>query len=227
MKSAVVGLVALCAASGAWAGGLGGTTESAPVAASAPVLHDWSGPYAGLSLGVATGDNNWAERSAGGESDSDSWSGALVGVNAGMNWQSGTLVYGASLNLAAGSIDASSATSISFGCGGATCDTEVSNVYSLRGRIGKASGANLFYATAGFASGEAEGSTTVALHGSDRLSGWVAGVGMEHVLNDSMSIGIEYTYTDLGRLELPVSCGTQCYTDVTFGLLTIGANYHW
>lgn len=226
MKKSILAIMAICTASGGWAGSLGNTVEEPSVHTPA-ASHDWGGPYLGLSFGIPAGDNSWELRPSG-ETDADSWNGTVGGLAAGIDRQSGSLVYGASLHVMGGSIDASSETSPTFGCGGVTCDTEVSSLYALRGRIGKAMGSNLFYATAGYASGKAEASATgFGVLGSDRLSGWVAGFGIEHAINDRFTIGADYTHTDLGRLEIPTTCFPQCYTDVSFGLVTLGANYNW
>jgi len=46
-------------------------------------------------------------------------------------------------------------------------------------------------------------------------------------VTDHVSINLEYLFTDLGRLEIPTSCGPSCYSDVHFGTIRLGANYRW
>ena len=188
--------------------------------------YDWTGGYIGLHIGESFGENFWAERSVGGASTPGDWDGTPFGLSAGYDIQSGGLVYGAAIDYTGGELVAGSASSGSFGCAGGTCETRVDNQLAIRGRVGVAMDRTLFYATAGLASGEARGQALVT-NGSDRLTGWTAGIGVEHALSDNLSVNLEYLYTDLGRLELPSSCGANCYTDVDYGTLRVGAQFRF
>ncbi len=196
-----------------------------PVVLSMPTAYDWTGAYVGLRIGTPTGENNWAERGIGAESTPDTWDGTLYGLSAGYDRQHGDYVFGAAIDYTGGTITANSTDSATFFCAGATCDTMVENQYAVRGRIGRAMDRTLVYVTGGFASGEATASHTVlGVLGNDRLNGWTAGFGLEHAVNNRFSVSLEYLFTDLGRLEIPTSCFTDCFTDVSFGTLRIGAN---
>ncbi|MCB1388287.1 MAG: porin family protein [Rhodobacteraceae bacterium] len=217
-----------------WAMASGSALASGPVAPPPPYIapvvpttFDWSGGYIGLRLGAPLGENTWAERSIGAESTPDRWSGTLWGLSAGYDRQSGSMVYGAALDYTGGEIVGASTTSASFGCAGA-CETHVENTLAIRGRVGRAFDRTLVYATAGFATGNATARNPGGLPlGSDRLNGWTAGLGVEHALSDRFSINLEYLFTDLGRLEIPASCTVNCYSDVSFGTIRLGANFRF
>lgn len=191
-----------------------------------PVMYDWSGGYVGLRVGVPMGDNFWSERGVGAEADPGDWDGTLYGLSAGYDMQRGAFVFGAALDYTGGTMEAVSTTSATYFCG-AGCETMVENQFALRGRIGRAFDRTLVYATAGFASGEATAGSGGSILGNDRLNGWVAGLGIEHAVTDNFSLSFEYLYTDLGRLEIPLSCGTDCFTDVSYGTVRIGANFRF
>lgn len=231
MKSIACTMGAIAALTlGAGAGFAGGPIDVAPetpVAEPVAVAPDWSGFYAGLGVAMATGDNTFTERSIDAEATPGDWEGTQVYVTGGYNWQSNRLVYGAALDLAAGSIDALGTDSLDYSCGTDGCAIELSKYMALRGRVGLAQGSTLFYGTAGMARADAEaGFTTGVVSGSDTMTGWVAGVGVEHMLNSRLSVDLSYLYNDLGRLEID-DCSSECYTDVTFGQLKLGANFRW
>jgi outer membrane immunogenic protein len=131
------------------------------------------------------------------------------------------------LDYTAGAIEASPTTNPGvYNCGG--CNTTVENSFALRGRIGRAMDRTLVYVTAGFAGGDATAwSPGPLIHGSDSLSGWVAGFGVERAVTNRLSIFAEYLHTDLGRLEIPTACSINCFTDVSYGTLRIGGNLRW
>jgi len=190
--------------------------------------YNWTGGYAGIRLGTPFGDNNWAERGVGAESTPGSWDGTTWGLTGGYDVQSGALVYGGALDYTGGEIMASSPQSLGFGCPGGSCETYVENAMALRGRVGWAMDRTLFYATAGLATAEARANFVGgATLGADRLNGWTAGLGVEHAVTDSFSLSAEYLFTDLGRLEIPASCGTDCFTDVSYGRIRLGANFRF
>jgi len=220
--------VALATATSALASGPGIPAE--PYVAPMPPIpasYNWTGGYVGLRLGAPVGDNFWAERSVGAESDADNWSGTPYGVTAGYDMQNGDWVFGGALDYSRGDISASSLTSATFGCI-ASCDTVIEDTLALRIRAGRAFDRTLIFATAGVAAGNVIARTPGGLPlGEDRLTGWTAGVGVEHAVTNQFSISIEYLHTNLGRLEIPLSCGTDCYTDVRFGTVRLGANFRF
>ncbi|WP_323037411.1 outer membrane protein [Pararhodobacter sp.] len=202
------------------------TVYEPPIVPFVPATYDWSGFYAGLHVGTLLDNNNWAERSGPVANTPGDWGGTPWGLTAGYNMQSGAMVYGAAFDYTGGTLTANSTTGGGFFCVGGTCTTTVENGFAIRGRIGRAFDRTLIYATAGLASGDATGFAGVTT-GQDRLTGWTAGIGIEHAVSDVVSLNLEYLYTDLGRLELPTACGVNCYTDVNYGTVRLGVNFNF
>lgn len=147
-----------------------------------------------------------------------------MGLTAGYDMQRGSMVYGAALDYTGGTLTATSTTSGVFGCL-TGCITDVEHGVALRGRVGQAYDRTLLFATAGIASAEVTGRIAgLGVTGSGRLNGWVAGLGVEHAVSSRMTVSFEYLFTNLGRLELPTLCEIDCYTDVSFGTIRLGAN---
>jgi len=79
----------------------------------------------------------------------------------------------------------------------------------VRGRLGFASDRWLFYATGGFAYGEARYDLALTgpvfglvVHDSTRKSGWTAGGGVEAAISSLWSVKLEYLYVDLGTRSI-------------------------
>ena len=213
---------------GASAGGPVTTSTEAPVAVAetAPPFA-WVGPYAGMALSLPTGDNFFTERSVDARATPGDWEGTLGYLSGGYDWQRNRLVYGAAMDLALGSLEAQGESSSEYGCGSDGCDIDLSKYISLRGRVGVTRGAALWYGTAGIARADAEaGFVEGEVAGSDTLTGWVAGLGVEYRVSKALSVDVSYLHSDLGRLEIG-DCGVDCFTDVSFGQLKLGANFRW
>lgn len=147
MKNPITILVAALVGTGASAGGLSDTVMgAAPTTAQRAV--DWSGFFAGASLGYGASDSevhDYFEYAAYGYSSNEA-SGGLAGLQAGYNFQRGNLVYGGIASIAATSLDDSFDTRF---CSPTTHSTKIDSMSTVRGRIGLASRDTLFYATAG------------------------------------------------------------------------------
>lgn len=221
------GLVAGLALSPAWAGGPAiveaEPLPEMPVSAGA----DWQGLRFGLAAAIPSGDNRHNTISGGGTTPGD-WSGTTPVLSVGYDWQRGNLVYGAVFSLSAGEIDAVSVSTGSFGCSGGNCETLIEGLVTLRGRVGLSMGRTLIFASAGVAKADATASLGPNANlGDDALTGWTAGIGVEHMISQKLSLSAEYLQTDLGRLDIGPPCGVSCYTDVDFGQVLLGINYHW
>jgi outer membrane immunogenic protein len=210
----------------AFAGGPTVTVDE-PAAAVAEVVQDWKGLHFGLAAARPNGENFWVDGSTSLGSEPGDFSGSLPTVSAGYDWQRGQLVYGVTLTVSGGDVTAEPATTVSFGCEG--CEFSVDKLATLRGRVGWSLGKTLVYATAGAARGHAIGTTNdgSSIHGEEDLTGWAAGLGVERYVGRKITLSAEYLETDFGRMELPTGCNTDCYTDVSFGLLQVGVNYRW
>lgn len=220
-------LVALtCATAPARAGGPASIPGEAPVE---PTLasEDWTGLHFGIAIAKPRGDNAYGERSGPVESIPGDWSGNLPTLSLGHDWQRGGLVYGVALSVAGGDTSAVPTPSGGFACPG--CETSIKNLATLRGRVGIATGKTLIFASAGAARAKVaatlfDGGGSL---GDDSLSGWAAGIGVERFVGQKITVSAEYLKTDLGRMELPTNCSSQCYTDVDFGQVQLGVNYRW
>ena len=196
----------LLASSAAYAGGA--VEPMVEVASPAPVFspasHDWSGLYAGVSVSMNQGANDWtgdfysSSSAALGPASSGSFDtdGNAAGIQAGYNMQYDKLVVGIEGDYNWGDIAKADSTATSPGL-------SLDQMGSLRGRLGYSSGQVLLYATAGWAA--ATGSmdlVDLTASGDNRAAdisadGWTAGVGAEFALNDKMSIKAEYQNANL------------------------------
>lgn len=176
---------------------------TAPVQAqqgSAPTA-DWSGPYLGLNGGYG-----WSRVDTGiGASVSvDGW---LGGGHIGIQGQFDRWVLGIEASYSAiGELDGSR--TIDFAGTPLRLEASISDLLLVTGRLGYAWSDRLAYIKAGYASADAEfstsylGATTTA---KSRLDGWTAGFGVERAITPNIVIGLEYNYVDLGSKAFPVA----------------------
>ncbi len=164
--------------------------EQPPVMLPA-AMYDWSGFYAGVTGGYATGDADFGFVTTGPATfasvDIDGW---FLGGVAGYNVQSGNWVYGIEGDITWANIDG-------FTPAGADGDTEIDWMGSLRGRVGYAFDNILPYVTAGVAFAHND-LTVGGGFGSDSNThfGWTAGLGVEIGVTEQLSASLEYRYTD-------------------------------
>lgn len=175
-----------------------------PSPAPAPARsHDWTGAYAGLGLGYAFGGHDRVALNPSppgpGVIGTLVNSGALGGVQAGMNWQRGDMVYGIEGDVTAGAI------SSGFTAGVDSASMDIRAAVSLRARAGIARDTNLFYVTGGVAAAHV-GYTAVgggANIASDFIQGGYAlGAGWERALQNGWSVRGEYIYSNYGSRDL-------------------------
>ena len=138
-----------------------------PAPAPAPVFSgsDWTGAYAGASLGY--GDLT-ADTPTAGDVDAD---GTVYGLQAGYDYDFGTFVLGGELDY--------SATDLDFN------GTDLDSITRLKVRAGYDAGQTLVYGVAGAAHAESD-------LGDD--NGWILGVGADYKLTDDVTVGGEYLY---------------------------------
>jgi outer membrane immunogenic protein len=93
-------------------------------------------------------------------------------------------------------------------------------------------GRTLIYAKGGYAAGEVETTesdtvlpNTGAFSTSETHSGWHAGGGIEHMISDDLSFGVEYNYIDLGNQDH--SPGPTIVNDVDVQLHSVTARLNW
>jgi outer membrane immunogenic protein len=198
--------------------------EPAPVVAPVVAPSDWTGFYTGIFLGYADDDadvDDWGDI---GFDDQPNPSGALGGIAAGYNFQSGKWVYGIEADIAAtdlndtGSLD---------GLPG-EYEIDINSMATLRGRVGYDMGRWMPYATAGVAAADADYTLytpTGSVKDDNGMTGYTVGFGAEYAINDRWSAKGEYLYTSLeGRFE-----GDGFNTDVDHEIHTVraGLNYRF
>ncbi|HEV7345679.1 MAG TPA: outer membrane protein [Devosia sp.] len=157
---------------------------------------DWTGAYIGAAVG-----GQGVRVFAPGEGTIDGTS-AVGGIYAGMNWQAGSLVYGAEADIEYGGFNATEP------CGNPawSCNAYVNGQGSIRARFGYAVDTLLFYGTAGVAIANAGGSTTspanVVFPDSSVRIGYTVGAGVEAAFSENWVGRLEYRYTNLGARNM-------------------------
>jgi outer membrane immunogenic protein len=209
---------------------------SAPAVATAQTLTsaDWAGGYYGVTLGYA--DGNSGHINSGADTGGPGISGGSVGVTYGRNFSpaSGAFIFGFEVDAAvmdlAGELPAGFHNG--FNCAGGPCETDISWLATLRGRIGVPQGNTLLYGTAGLAIGGVE--ATVANFpaldiGTQAQVGWTAGVGAEVRMNDRMTLKGEILYTDLGESQYDdgTTFDAPFYVRTEFTQVRLGVNFRF
>lgn len=192
---------------------------------------DWTGAYAGLQIGYQSGSAEHSFSNGAPQDDSDP-DGVIYGGHAGYNWRNQNIVFGIEADIEGGSVEGDFVNTTGLtSVGGA----ELNWQGSLRGRVGMASGSNLFYLTAGavWVDQDYDGGPTPApacCGYSDTASGWAAGIGIEHAGSGNISYRAEYRHTDLddasGAMQ-PTFPGVTMDVSQSYGALRFAASYHF
>jgi len=203
-----------------------------PVAMPAPVpmqpvptAYDWSGFYAGVDGGWASGWSHWSDPVAG--SSRTRSSGGLLGGHMGYNWQRGSVVFGVETDAAWASITGHANSSMAF-CTTGPCDMKQNWIGTTRGRVGYAFGYWMPYLTGGAAYGDVN--TTLPWGSASATKvGWSAGAGLEVGLSKNWSARVEYLHLDLGTASLfnAASGASNISVPVKDDLVRAGISYHW
>lgn len=174
-----------------------------------PIGFNWTGGYAGFHLGYGWGDSDFT--------DDDGWNllgqtfgvdsdGVLGGIQAGYNWQTGSLIVGVEgelgyLNLDGSGLQEDGVFNDTFGV------VDGGFYTGLSARVGYAMDRTLLFAKAGGAyhGGEFSLSDVPTLAGPSTLSGsktvglgYQIGAGVEHAVTDNWTLKVEYAYFDFG-----------------------------
>ncbi len=183
------------------------------VPAVAPV-YNWSGIYVGINGGYAFGNSNWNSTSGFSPGTGNfKIKGGLVGGTLGVNFQSGSFVYGIEGDGDWTNIKGNTSGGACAGAG-LFCQTSNDWLATFRGRLGYAFDRVLVYGTAGGAVGDVKGTFTspiLSLSTDSTQFGWTAGGGVEFAITDNVTAKAEYLFVDLsnGSLNCTVAvCGT-------------------
>ena len=252
-----------------------------PSAVVAPA-YSWTGWYVGLNAGYAWGNadataatscavpagtgyfcdaGTGAAGLARGASIVATGSGSINpngftgGIQAGANWQTGSVVFGGELDFSAFNLTGSRTASALYP-GLALTHTATSTIdtdwlFTARARLGWAVSNVLIYATGGLAVTEAKISTSMSdnqvfggfsgavlnVSNSGVRTGWAVGGGVESALSRNWTVKAEYLYVDLGSISTTgtVTHGgfpglTNPYTvsaDLKANITRVGVNYRF
>ncbi len=206
---------------------------------------NWTGFYLGANIGGGFGhapSDFSAAGSAVFATAPNSLRGVLGGVQAGYNWQSGSMVYGIETDFQFTGMNGK----VETPCPAGICGIPLQASYghdldwfgTVRGRIGYANNNWLLYATGGYAYARLS-TTAIATAGaaeaiarwSDISSGWTVGGGVEFAVNRQWSVKAEYLYADIGRFNqewtvapLPTISDR---TRLDMSIVRVGANYRF
>lgn len=187
--------------------------DNSAIEMASPVGMDWSGAYVGAHAGFASGTVDWALVGipVGGSYDMDGW---LLGGQIGYNWQMDSIVYGLEADLSVSDLNGAD--------GGSS--RSVDWMASMRGRVGYALDGILFYGTAGVALAKSTGDLGF-FDDTQTHVGWTAGVGIEAMVADNVSLRGEYRYTGFGA-EI-YDYGFESETGFSAHSATVGLNFHF
>jgi outer membrane immunogenic protein len=167
---------------------------------AAPAYTNWSGFYIGGHAGGAWSDADWSNVNLTGEPVSNSSSGFIGGGQIGYNQQYGNIVLGVEASLSGTTLSDDSRSVVNPAV---TYSTDVNTIVTVTGRLGVAVDQWLLYGKAGWAGAQVDVSgRNTALPDSfsfdDWRNGWTVGAGFEYKLARNISLGLEYSYIDLG-----------------------------
>ncbi|MDT3688065.1 MAG: outer membrane beta-barrel protein [Pseudorhodoplanes sp.] len=204
--------------------------RKAPPPAPVVAAFNWSGFYAGIHGGWATGD--FESSTLGGSADID---GGFFGGQIGWNWQAAgsPWVWGVEVDSAWADIGDSVTTVIAPFTGTASSDLDYFGTARLR--VGYAWDRVLWYVTGGLAwahneiSGSLAGPGFVAGASSDNTHvGWTIGGGVEWAFADPWSVKLEYLFMDFGSEDYFGGPGGGGFdADTQIHTFKIGLNYRW
>lgn len=213
-------------------------TPAAAVAVSTQAASDWTGAYVGATLSYGAFEGRFCDEGAPGYSCSQGVtavtavpepSGALYGIAAGYDWQSGNIVYGIMGDLLFGDLS-SNVTGTPFACGVADCQIDVNSIAMVRARLGYAATDQLMpYATLGVAA------TDLTVIGAgpivdDTSINFVVGLGTEYRLSETLSLGLDYTHFVERAEQLAVGIDPAsdiAITQITGNLLRLSLSYRF
>jgi len=174
-----------------------------PVAA--PAVWDWTGIYGGVHVGWG-----WAERDATNFGDPFEYDleGPLVGGQVGGNFQFGNFVLGVEGDLSLTNMeDDVDADAFIIAV---NVDASTQWMATLRGRAGFAFNRFMIYGTGGLAAAEVDTDVDLSFLGglfsssdsaSETYVGWTVGGGVEGMVTEHVSLGLEYLYADFGEAD--------------------------
>jgi len=161
-----------------------------PIVEMRSTIQDWSGPYAGIAVGVASLHSLYLP-SVGNDPELGGDSVTFTGL-AGYNVQYDNIVFGVEADITWANLKARNRLD--------EVDMEVPYIATARARLGYALENTLIYATAGVGALKGE-MTLTAFNETDTKThfGYVVGAGIETSVWESLNVRLEYIYGDFGK----------------------------
>lgn len=172
----------------------------------------WTGFYAGLQAGYGSADAFLFN--GGGVYASPELDGFIGGGTLGYNFQRGNIVWGIETDLSYADINGS------FGVSSADIDW----LWTLRGRVGLDMNGWMPFIAGGLAMADVSASDNLG-SGSDTVTGWTIGGGLEVKLDRNWSLKGEYLYVDLDESFSLSGPGSARATVEDLHIVRGGINY--
>jgi outer membrane immunogenic protein len=163
-----------------------------------PPRYLWTGLYTGVQAGYAWGQSRHTDSGGVTTGDFDT-DGFIGGGTPGYNFQSGRIVWGLETDISYTDVSGSTFTAC-----GAGCSSSMDWLWTLRGRVGVDINGWMPYITGGLAMADVSAVTQATSIGSETLTGWTVGGGLEVKLDRNWSFKTEYLYVDLGDMKGPL-----------------------
>lgn len=190
VKSVIAAALALVlAAPAVQAADLGGRPSYKDEPDYGPPRYLWTGLYVGLQAGYGSADAY--HFTPGGVYGSPEIDGFIGGGTLGYNFQTGQVVWGIETDFSFADMSGRESCGI-----GLTCRASLDWLWTIRGRVGLDMNGWMPYFTGGFAVADVSASDNLG-SGSDTVSGWTIGGGLEVKLDRNWSFKGEYLYVDL------------------------------
>ena len=162
----------------------------------------WTGLYLGATAGYGWGTSRQTDTGGTTTGDFDT-DGFIGGGTLGYNFQRGQIVWGLETDLSYTDVSGGSFTNCAAGC-----SSSMDWLWTLRGRVGLDVNGWMPYITGGLAMADVSAVTQATSIGSETLTGWTIGGGLEVKLDRNWSFKTEYLFVDLGEMKGPLGADT-------------------
>jgi outer membrane immunogenic protein len=210
-------------------------TYEAPAAAPAAAAFSWTGFVAGVNAGYGWGDADYRFADEGYFNDDEgdrfkhTVDGAFLGGHIGYNYQIDNVVLGIEGALSWSDIGKNT---LSPYYDSDFFETQVDWFGTLTPRIGYAFDRAHFFAKGGLAFGKVKNTlhdtdSGDVISASSTRTGWTVGAGAEYAITDNVLLGLEYNYTDLGKVNVLTDTPeeTNHSVDTSFSAVSLTLGY--
>jgi opacity protein-like surface antigen len=203
----------------------------------------WTGVYAGFHLASGWADNRWSVGDISTADEHGSGTGFIGGGQFGLNYQTGSWVWGAEVAFGLADISAKTACASARPLPGAfltsrfDCTTNVDGVGTATGRLGYAFDQFLLYGKGGVAAEHVHyqllpfptSGFRTDFNAAGTRWGWTVGAGVEFAFSPTMSAFAEYDFMDFGNHGTSVIDGNGGQGDIrtsqSVHVVKVGLNY--